>query len=164
MWHDIWDPSHSTLTFQLKHEHYWCKRGPLVARITADKTGKVFMTGYIEEFTNILGGGTRLGKGRKKGRRSRKITAQSRLHSQGGWGCHSCHRKTWSRALSHLCSSLWTLGVALAPQPLPLETAAPVMLVTPPRFSTQCVFLLLLLHPAGRAEVRYPFSAKKRGK
>lgn len=52
------------------------------------------MTGYIEEFTKILGGGTRLVKGRKKGRQSRKTTAQSRLHSQGSRGCHSCHRKT----------------------------------------------------------------------
>ena len=52
------------------------------------------MTGYTEEFAKIWGGGTRLGKGRKKGRQRRKTTAQSRLHSQGSRGCHSCHRKT----------------------------------------------------------------------
>lgn len=130
MWHDIRDPSHSTLTFQLKHEHYWCKRGPLVARIMADKTGKVFMTGYIEGFPKIWGGGTRLRKGRKKARQSRKTTAQSRLHSQGRQDRHPSQHRTMDLCCKPPLQLSLDTGCGIVPTATASETTTPMMLLT----------------------------------
>ena len=59
------------------------KCGPLVARIMEDKTGKVFMTGYIEGFTKNFGWRNQTQKRQKESEakqknHSPKQTAQSR--------------------------------------------------------------------------------------
>lgn len=54
--------------------------GSLVARITADKTGKEFMTASIEQLSGISGRlKSQMQKRQEKGRLSRKTTAAGRL-------------------------------------------------------------------------------------
>ena len=99
----------------------------------------------------------------KKGGKEEKLQPKADYTAKGVEAAILATVKQWSCALSHHCSSLWTLGVALAPQPLPLETAAPRVLLTPERFSTQCVFLLFLLHPTGRAKGQISIPCQEKG-
>lgn len=95
-----------------------------------DKTGKVFLTGYIEGFTKIWGGGTRLRKGRKKARRSRKTTAQSRLHSQGSRDCRPSQHRTMDLCCKLPLQLSLDTGCGIAPTATASETTTPKMLLT----------------------------------